>query len=382
MPTYLLIDDDIGAAEDATLYAEALQKASDGTLTVDTLKPDTLPKTLEAIAQRKPDGLLLDVALTNALTDQKEQVGFDGIALAQQVRTLQTRGRATGAAALSEFPIIRFSKKDVIREYVNEDPTSDDLFDEMIDKGELLDSAAHAASRALSLAEDYPRVVALAKSEMDESALSEVLGCNPDFLLRLDPRTLLGLRRQGAPAHALARYFTAKLLARPGPLVDHDLLAVRLGVDSEKSEAWPKLMEMLAPARYGGAFGGGYPRWWWPAVIDWWQEKIDSEHLPNRLAATERIDALSAALGFAGGVVPLAQDEDSPGERFWHICYRSGRPVDPAQGFALLPMYGQESWQDADYLCLEEAMRDPRNPRLGPPERSRLAARLSAKTAR
>jgi hypothetical protein len=49
------------------------------------------------------------------------------------------------------------------------------------------------------------------------------------------------------------------------------------------------------------------------------------------------------------------------------------RPVDPAFGFPLMPEWGQETWHDVDYLCLEEAKRDSRNNRLAPAERARLA---------
>jgi hypothetical protein len=41
-----------------------------------------------------------------------------------------------------------------------------------------------------------------------------------------------------------------------------------------------------------------------------------------------------------------------------------------------MPIYGHESWQDVEYLSLEEARRDPRNPRLSPTERARLATML------
>lgn len=372
MATYLFIDDDVGSPADATIYADALVAASDGRLEVRSILPQALPQTIKAIASSTPDGLLLDVALTNALTPDHQQVGFDGIALAQQVRTLQTRGRAAGAAALAEFPIIRFSKKDVIREYVNEDPTSDDLFDEMIDKGDLADHAAEVVAQMVSLAEDYSRIVEFAQTELDDRAIAEVLRCEPSFVARLDPRALLGLRRPSAPAHVLARYFTAKLLARPGPLINEETLAVRLGVDLLHSDDWPALKEVLASSAYGGAFSEGYPRWWQVLVMDWWQAIVDTGKPLVRTSATDRVKAIRARTRLER-LTALPEDADSPGSRFWHRCSRSGRPVDPANGYPLLPIYGQETWQDAEYLCLEEARRSPRDPRLSPTERNRLA---------
>lgn len=374
MPTYLFIDDDIGRAPAAEIYAEALEHAGEG-LRIVPEKPARMPDLIQRVAAVKPDGLLLDVAFTNALDAENRHVGFDGIAFAQQVRTLQTRGRTTGTAVLGEFPIVRFSKKDVIREYVNADATSDDLFDEMIDKGSVVDAAAKIACQLTALAADYPKVSALADSDAGDAALAVALGCEPQFLTRLDARTLLGLRRPGAPAHALARYFTAKLLARPGAVIDERLVSIRLGVDRERSEDWPALLESLAEAQYRGAFAAGYPRWWQASLLDWWQAQVDGDRPLARLAADERVQSLTESTGLAR-LAALVEDPDSPGRRYWHVCVRSGRPVDPAHGFPLMPIYGHESWHDAEYLCLEEARRDSRNPRLSPTERSRLEAMM------
>jgi hypothetical protein len=379
MATYLLIDDDVGDGA-AEMYAEALEAASGGKLLVKPLRPCALPQTIQAIAGEKPDGLMLDIALTNALTTDRQHVGFDGISLAQQVRTLQTRGRATGAATLSEFPIIRFSKNDVIREYVSQDPTSDDLFDEMVDKGDVADHAHDVATRALCLADDYPRVVTLTKTDLGDAAIADALGCDPAFVTRLDPRALLGLRRPGAPAHVLARYFTAKLLARPGPLIDEATLAVRLGVDTTRSADWPALTAALGSAAYCGAFSAGYRRWWQSLLMDWWQNNVDADNPPSRVGAEDRVEAICSRTGFRD-LTALATNPDSPGLRFWHRCSRSKLPVDPLHGFALLPIYGQETWQDAQYLCLEEARRDLHNPRLAPTERGRLAAMVQGRSA-
>lgn len=248
----------------------------------------------------------------------------------------------------------------------------------MIDKGDVVDNGASVALRARVLASDYPRIVGFSKTNGDEKALAAILGCEADFLLRLDPRALLGLRRPGAPAHAFARYFIAKLLARSGPLISEDLLAIRLGIDLAKSQSWPDLWKHLDAASYRGAFGEGYPRWWQAVVLDWWQTEINSERAPARLTAAERVANLSKALNLEN-LVALSEDADSPGTRYWHRCLRSHKPVDPSEAFTLMPVYGHESWQDADYLCLEEALRDRRNARFAPSERSRIAARLSAR---
>jgi hypothetical protein len=370
--TYILIDDEAQSEAPAEGYAEELSNASEGKLHIDAHRPSSLREVLGFIAQAKPDGLLLDIALVNA-TDEGAPLAYDGVALAQQIRTLQTRRLRQGAESLPEFPIVRFSKMDVISEYIGGDTTSDDLFDEKIDKAEIIEHPKSVAKRALSLAIDYPRLTTYARGDQTDEAIAELLSCPTDFLSRLDARVLVGFRRPSAPAHILSRYVAGALLSRPGPLVDEALLAVRLGIDRSRSGDWNALRAGLARAIYRGVFADGYERWWMPLILEWWSEDIDPDHPPYRLKATERVELIINKTKLVS-LAPLTEDSDSPGLRFWHLCLRSHRPVDPAFGFPLIAVWGHETWQDVDYLCLEEARRDSRNPRLRPAERSRLAA--------
>ena len=381
---FLLIDDDVKSGDaPAERYAEKLTIVSNGTLTVDTYRPESMDKVLTHIAGAKPDGLLVDVAFTNALTENHVSIAYDGIALAQQIRTWQTRGlRQSSGTNLPEFPLVRLSKLDVIREFIKGDTTGDDLFDEKVDKSDVVEHAESIAPRLISLAADYPRLseYAAAEEKTDDS-LARLLGVPEEFLLRLDARALLGLRRRDAPAHVLSRYVIGALLGRPGPLIDESLLAIRLGIDVTTSENWPALRDRLKSASYQGVFADGYRRWWMALVLDWWATEIDADRPPFRLAATERTRIIQEKAKLER-LTAIAEHPDSPGTKFWHICIKSPQtiPVDPAFGFPLMPEWGQETWHDVDHLCLEEALRDPRNPRLGPTERSRLAKLRKAKT--
>lgn len=369
---YLFIDDEANSQASAEPYAEEITDASGGSLAVESYRPTSIQEVLEVIAKLKPDGLLVDVAFTNALTEEHAPLSFDGIALAQQIRTLQTRGLRQGLASLPEFPLVRFSKADVIREYVSGDTTSEDLFDEKIDKAATLDDPVPVANRLLSLATDYPAIIRYALNEKTDENLALLLGCEPDFLSRIDARALLGLRRTDAPAHIISRYLTGPLLGRAGPIIEEALLAVRLGVDRSQSEDWPALLDRLKTTAYKGVFGGGYGRWWATLVLDWWASEIDPERPLFRLGAGDRVLGIVQKTGLTKMTALNEDDPDSPGTKFWHMCIRSKRPIDPNFGFPLMPEWGQETWHDVDYLCLEEAKRDPRNPRLGSAERSRI----------
>jgi hypothetical protein len=370
--TYVLIDDEAKSDAPAEGYAEELRAVSQGELQIDSYRPSSIEEVLKFISARKPDGLLLDVAFTNALTDGGAPIPYDGIALAQQIRTLQTRGLRQGASSLPEFPLIRFSKADVIREYVSGDTTSEDLFDERIDKAEIINNSEPVAKRLVSLATDYPAICEYARNEKSDEALAALLGREPDFLSRIDARALLGLRRADAPAHVLSRYLTGPFLGRSGPVIGEELLAVRLGVDRSRSEDWPELVAKLASATYKGVFAQGYQRWWMVLILDWWSSEIDGERPPYRLSATERVQAIMRQTDLKN-LASLPENPDSPGTKFWQLCIRSKRPVDPAFAFPLMPEWGQETWHDVDYLCLEEAKRDSRNSRLAPAERTRVA---------
>lgn len=379
---YLLIDDDFQSVDaPAERYAEKLTVVSKGGLTVEMYRPESIDKVRAHIVETNAAGLLIDVAFTNARTEANVPIAYDGMALAQQIRTWQTRGlRQSSGTNLPEFPLVRLSKLDVIREFIKGDTTSEDLFDEKIDKSDVIEHAELIVPRLISLAADYPRVSEFAATEVKtDEAVAPLLGIPEEFLTRLDARTLLGLRRPDAPAHVLSRYVIGSLLGRPGPLVDEMLLSIRLGIDIHTSKDWARLSESLKSTAYKGVFADGYRRWWMPLVLDWWATAIDAGIPPFRSDATARVEAIQQKTGL-NQLSPIAESDDSPGAKFWYACVKSGRPVDPAFGFPLMPEWGQETWHDVDYLCLEEALRDSRNPRLGSTERGRLAKVRKGKT--
>src|SRR5260370_39296777 len=112
---FLLIDDDVESSEaPAERYAVKLSAVSGGNLTVDAHRPGSIDKVLEHIAATKPDGILIDLDFTHALTEDHAPLRYDGMALAQQIRTNQTRGlRQSGGSNPPVFPAVRLSKFEV-----------------------------------------------------------------------------------------------------------------------------------------------------------------------------------------------------------------------------------------------------------------------------
>jgi hypothetical protein len=366
MTRYLFIDDEADGAES---YADALSE-TDSTLSIEVKSPVSLEQIVDLLSTN-PDGMLLDVKLNNTKDKDGKPLRFDGIGLAQQLRSLQTRGE------VKSLPIVRLSQPEVIQEYVRGDSTSDDCFDDRISKDEIASHAASINRRLLSLANDYPRLIAYLNATKSSESAALLLGVPASFLDRVDSRILADVQQcDNAPAHVLAGFFLDKLLAWPGPLIGEDLLAARLGVDRASSEVgWAVILENLEPARYVGAFHNGYPRWWMATVSDIWNDLPDASISLARARAEERIDVLQKA--WKTKLQPIAETKDSPGRRYWAICEATTLPVDPTFGIALMPRIGHQPWQEAEYLSLEAALRDSHNSRIRPDDKARLQRELA-----
>lgn len=369
---YLFIDDDVatsgeaGAGQgngDAEAYSRVLVKESDGKLEISAFQPGKLSDVLRSISEAEADGLILDVSFVNAGQKSGEAIAYDGITLAQQVRTQQTRGQ------LKNFPIVRLSKRDVVREYVNGDTTSDDLFDERLEKDDIGVHRQKAVTQLLSLATDYPTLEKFSASDRGPDAQAALLGLEPEQFSQLDSRIQLGLQRP-VPVHNLAQYLSVAFLKFPGLLIGEQLLAVRLGVDISASPGWPAVMNALGPAAYRGVFHGAQPRFWMFAVTNWWTDVVGQPSL-RKAEAFEKIELLASKCGLRD-LNPILDNADSPGRRYWHICLESGLPADPAESFPLIDEFGHEPWHDTDYICLESARRHARtHKRLRPSDRQR-----------
>jgi hypothetical protein len=367
MKRFIYIDDEADVAES---FAEALMEASGSSLSIEVKSPTSLAQAVELLSTN-PEGLLLDIKLSNTKDKEGNPLRFDGLGLAQQLRSLQTRG------VIKPLPFVRFSQPEVVREFVRGDSTSDDCFDDRVSKDDIAGRAAGIAARLASLAAGYPRIVNYLSGAKDAPAVASLLGCSVEFLDRIDRRIIADIdQASDAPAHVLAGFFLDKLLDRPGPLIGEGLLAARLGVDRGRSEAtWPSILRNVDGARYQGAFHDGYPRWWMALLSDIWESLPGVSASLARTRADERAAFLQKAWG--GEIHAISETKDSPGRRYWALCVATKVPVDPSFGIALLPRIGHQPWQDADYLSLEAGLRDSHNSRIRPDEKARLQRELT-----
>ena len=62
----------------------------------------------------------------------------------------------------------------------------------------------------------------------------------------------------------------------------------------------------------------------------------------------------------------------SPGKRFWTVCERTGVPVDPPEGYAIVDDGKMRSWHDNRYVSRNAALRYVGDTNFEPGETDRL----------
>jgi hypothetical protein len=307
-------------------------------------------------------GVLVDVDFSS----DGKAIGT-GLGLAQNLRAKQKNKKSKTL----DYPLIRFANPDPVREFVGDDPASDDLFDLLISKvfaRDHLDTVvlqARAARAVYDGLTDSPPadLAAFARFCGKEPAQFEVWG-DP----RLWQKVRLGLGESSA-THVAAGSFFRSFLLPVGLLVDEDTLAIRLGVDIEKSPDWPTLRAALADAKYTGVGAEGFERWWARGIDSFWLGVDDDEYLHQR-NSEERVDRLRK---ISGDRLAALQ----PPARYWRLCalsLRNGecKAVDPARAVTLVQRSPQEPWIDPEQAAVEVAVMFRDDPRIDTDELARL----------
>ena len=345
---YLLIDDE----PSAEAYGVALQKSVPG-LEIDVVgerKPHDIEK---RILESKADGLLLDLQLTRYKGDADEWFLIEGPGLAQEIRT-----KSHSEPKLS-IPIVGFSFDQRRETLIGNDSTPLDLFDDFISKGAVQANAALFAQRLRSLALGYENLRKVWKGKISKKTVADILGI-----------TMLGLelhssgfhqdfmRFEKRPIHNVAALILHNLIPFVGSLIDEATLAVRLGIDREKSgKDWTALIAKLPKElKYEGIFSDIHKRWWMWQVIEWWRSLCESYGSPAMISSEERTEILKEALKLKN-LTAIQSTTKSPGSRFWHVCVKTGVPVDPAEGYALADQESMRPWHDKRYLSRNAALR-------------------------
>ena len=359
---FLLIDDEPGAES----YTAALAAAHNdlAIASVDARDPRQIE---EFVVKTKPDGLLIDLQLTKSKGKAAEHFKIEGTALAQEFRT-----RSNNLSSLS-IPMVSLSYSSRRETLVGRDTTASDLFDANLSKKDVRDHAREFAKQLVDLANGY-RIIGK-KTTFSPQRWAKILGLSAADYKSVDARIHRDLAAiSGRPLHNIAGFFLHVLLPFSGPLIDEATLAIRLGVDRQKSgRGWGTLLSKLpSEARYRGVFSDSFSRWWMSPVDRWWQSARGAPALLAMLPAIERVEFLKKRFKQLN-LTAVEQSVQSPDARFWVICERTGIPVDPPDGYAIADDEQMRTWHDKRYLSRKAALRYIQSYVFEPGEKGRLA---------
>ncbi len=279
------------------------------------------------------DGILIDWKLG-------KKVGSDAETLAQNIRADVSQKKGLK----KDLPVMLCSTEQQFRERFRNDDTSHDLFLAIYTKDELANQAPRVATEMNALAEAFKTVQAAGAQANAASLLVPPQGCAIDW--RIEEQ--IGNLVEKSIPHNIIRFILRQVVGKPEPLIDEHILAARLGIDTEKSEDWPKLCDdWLTGFQYTGILSGGWKRWWAAGFMDWWKKEVHPSS-PQSRQAKQRVKELVQKTRLEGLVAAKPQKHCS-GSEFWTACVINHRPLDPIDGF---PIIGEErgEWQDRQYV--------------------------------
>lgn len=360
---WILVDD---RAQEAGGLAAALTHPAGG-FHVDVMEPrEAREQVLSGVAQ--PTGMLIDVDLSSIAGERGSGPG-----IAQDIRIAQKASR------IPEFPLVRYAFRGRVIENIGMDPASDDLFDLLLEKDETAGRANEIRLQLQGVSEIYEGFRRW--DGVSKEVWLALLGLSVDQERDWCHGGLFGrmsaLRKAGL--HVAAGGYLRTVVQVDGPLIDEDLLAIRLGVDVQRSDgaSWTSLLGALDSIRYRGVGSAQFRRWWANGLNLWWLDQRKSDETLASFPAQERTEFLSAQFG--ARLIALEMPAGSPGIRPWSRCALAAEampartiPVDPLEAVRLRPTEDFPSWVDPKYVSLREALRNHADARLDVRDLSRL----------
>ena len=286
---------------------------------------------------KKYDGIILDLRLD---LNPSINVKFTATGFAQEIKN-----RSAAEEGIRDVPIVLCSTDKNIREYYNRDTTGHDLFDyrflkEARPNWEMIAFKLHSISKGYDFLNNY------------KTNLPKILGRD---ITAIDPRIIGKLVDSDShfPTHDYVQQILKEIIQKPGPLINENFLAARLGINIRESPDWQALLDnIFIDAKYYGVFSDGWSRWWADLIITKFKS-ISGKRL-STLNAEERVDILIKNTAFAR-LVPAKPITNSVSTNFWTICEYYKSPLDPLEGFRILYKEEPKPWQEQQYLSFEAA---------------------------
>ena len=335
-----------------------------GEIKIDFKKPVDWETLIKDVTDTMPEyqGVILDLRLNGNAYEANKYAQYRGSTLAQELRTLAKEDQNK-----NDYPIILISADKNIEESL--DQTSLDLFDFVVNKNKLGNdkqlSYPAFKTKLKWLADGYDFL------NKKGGSIAEIL--DKQSLPVIDSRftdTFNDLI--GKPKHVIARFIVKQIIARPSFLIDEDYLAARLGVD-KTSDDWNDLVSKFIPEtiKYSGAFSNYYPRWWMPLLEEFWGTNISNEVKFRGTSASKKTELIIEKSGFKN-LKPLVKAEKSKSDSFWVVCKASKVPLDTIDGFIIGGQDDKFSWQEPEYISLQEGLRPTTEIKVSSIEKPRL----------
>lgn len=362
---YLYVDDNVRGRQSIQNFLEK------NVLAIDVIKPKEKRKDILNMLTEY-DGLIVDQQLDEKPNSDGNLSDYLGSSLAIDIR-IKENETSINSEDIS-LPIILFSANPNV-------PTSlyglgDELFDIKIFKSrkkfkEFKTKIPVYKTQMISLVNGYNELKALKKSQSsvcDSLKLGNNLGT-------IDNRIIDELRRRDSLAvHSKASFILNELIIKQGVLVDEDVLAVRLGINKNKSqEGWQEVLSSLNKfgAKYDGVFCEGWSRWWMPMVEKWWSEVMKEDTYLQFLSASRRVQIISEKLKIKV-IVASAKSKFSDNDAYWTVCASSKEPLAIENGLMLSGQDNLYPWQDAVYVSIMSAIEGTSNLNVADFEKERL----------
>ena len=306
------------------------------------------------------DGLILDLRLNDNPYAEGKSAQYKGSTVAQELRSLSKE------KSLKDLPIILFSGTDKIEHYL--DPTSNDLFDSIIDKNKIEQPNQFTYKdfrtklKWLSNGYDY-----INKSDKNVNAILKLID-----LSSIDIRFIETFQDlMDKPVHTIARFLIKQVIIKPTFLINEDYLSVRLGINKASGD-WSLFIEKcLTDFKYNGAFSDFYPRWWMYLIEDFWIKKISSEYSIRNTDSSKKVELIKEKTGFKD-LQPIEKQDKSKSRSFWVVCKATHVAIDTIDGFVITGQDAKYPWQEPEYISINEALRPTLNFEVSAIEKPRL----------
>lgn len=338
---YYYIDDDPEKTIKETARGLSIKKEL---IEVEPFQHRTWQEELEFLKdnQENFDGLLVDWKLSKK-NAQNEEANFNIEALAQQLRTIITKGD------LKDLPIVLCSAEYEFKKSFEKESTAQDLFDSIYEKDEFDENKDEVINQLFALSKAYIDL-------NNDLSLTTILGKNENIDYRLQDH-IEHILSTGHPKHDIVRFILKNLVKVSGLLIDEFILAARFGInviDPESKDDWIKLTAILEPSQYNGILSFGWQRWWAGDIIDWWRENLDSEL--GDLTAEERVQKLNEKHGL--NLQVAVKTDKSKSTVYWTVCKKTKRPISYKDAILSSEDYEKVPWQEDEYYSVDTALEE------------------------